>query len=220
MHQLGESLANYVDTASIPVQILFVDDGSTDGSLASIKQLVTQYPFMHFIAFEHNQGLTTAIKAGIDAADTELVGYIDADLQTSPEDFELLLAELNEHDAAVGYRVDRKDSFSKRIQSKVGNQLRRWLINDGVIDTGCPLKVIRTEVAKNLPLYHGMHRFIPALIQLDGGTVQQVPIRHFPRTTGKSKFTVYNRSYQLIHDILAYRWMRKRKRNYKVKEQA
>jgi len=108
------------------------------------------------------------------------------------------------------------DTLSKKIQSLIANSIRRALINDGIIDTGCPLKVMKTEIAKKIPFFDGMHRFIPALIQLQGGNVKQIKVQHFERIAGKSKFNLFNRSLKPLQDAFAYRWMRSRYINYSV----
>jgi len=173
-------------------------------------------PNFEFIKFSRNFGLSTAIKAGIDHITTPLAGYIDADLQTTPFDFDLLLSEMEDNTLITGYRGNRKDTLSKRIQSKIANFIRRTLINDGIIDTGCPLKIMRSAAAKKIPFFDGMHRFIPALLLLQKGTVKQVNVRHFPRIAGKSKFNIFNRSIKPLQDAFAYRWMRKRYINYEI----
>jgi len=156
------------------------------------------------------------MKAGIDAADSEYLGYMDADLQTTPEDFNLLLEHIKEYEMVMGIRVNRKDSLFKNLQSKIANGFRRMMTNDGVSDTGCPLKVMRTDYAKRIPFFTGMHRFLPALIQLQNGRVKQVPVRHFPRMAGVSKYHLWNRLISPFIDCFAYRWMRKRYINYTV----
>ncbi len=205
-------------SSSLPTTVLFVDDGSIDGSLSKIKQIAEQDSRFHYLSFSENQGLSAAIKAGIDYTTSSHVGYIDADLQTTPFDFERFTPYLEEYVAVVGYREKRKDTVSKRIQSKIANSIRRSLINDQIIDTGCPLKIIRTDVAKSIPFFHGMHRFIPALIQLQGNKVKQVPVQHFDRIEGESKFNLLNRSIGPLTDAFIYRWMKNRYIQYQVKE--
>jgi len=221
IERIAQSFSNYfASKCSVLAQVLFVDDGSSDNSLKLITALHNTDSRFQYIAFTENRGLSAAIKAGIDHIDTELTGYIDADLQTSPEDFELLLSHIKDYAAVVGYRAKRKDTFSKRIQSKIANSFRRMLINDGIIDTGCPLKIIRTDAAKNIPFFKGMHRFIPALIQLQGKKVHQVAVQHFERQAGKSKFNLLNRSIGPFTDAFVYRWMKRRYINYKIKEKS
>ena len=160
--------------------------------------------------------MSTAVKAGIDAAFSQFTGYIDADLQTAPEDFNLLIPHVNDYEMVMGIRANRKDSFVKGMSSKIANGFRRFMTKDGIEDTGCPLKIIRTDYAKRIPLFTGMHRFLPALIMLQNGTVKQVPVQHFPRVAGVSKYNLANRLVGPFIDCFAYRWMKKRYINYSV----
>ena len=142
---------------------------------------------------------------------------MDADLQTDPEDFNLLLEDIASYAMVIGIRANRKDSFFKNLQSKIANGFRRMMTGDGAIDTGCPLKVLHTDVARRLPLFKGMHRFLPALVLLqDGCSYKQVPVRHYPRVAGKSKYHLWNRLWGPFADCFAYRWMKPRYINYKI----
>lgn len=218
IERLASTFLDYFKQSKTKSKVLFIDDGSTDDSFAKIEAVCQNNLDFSYLKFKTNCGLSSAIKAGIDYISTPLIGYIDADLQTSPSDFEKLLADINNYSAVIGFRGNRKDTFSKNIQSKIANSIRRLLINDGIIDTGCPLKVIHTHVAKKLPFFDGMHRFIPALIKLQGGTVKQINVRHFERLAGKSKFRFFNRSIKPLQDSFAYRWMRSRYINYIVEK--
>jgi len=193
-----------------------VNDGSEDNSLQKIKDFSARYPTMFYIGFEKNKGLSAAIKAGIDNVNAPYTGYIDADLQTSPEDFERLLPYRTAYELVTGVRTGRKDPIGKRLSSKFANGFRRIFTSDGMDDTGCPLKVMQTHSAKRIPFFKGMHRFLPALVLLQEGKVKQVPVRHFPRIAGKSKFHLWNRLIGPLGDCFAYRWMKKRYINYRV----
>jgi len=217
LDRLAEVLKQYMKQASVKSKVLFVDDGSTDGSLEKIQAISTD-PDFSYIRFKQNRGLSSAIKAGIDHCRTPILGYIDADLQTTPFDFDKLLEEIKENDAVIGYRAKRKDTVSKKIQSKIANKIRRSLIDDGIIDTGCPLKVIKTDMAKRLPFFDGMHRFIPALILLESGKVKQLEVQHFEREAGQSKFNIFNRSIRPLQDAFAYRWMKNRYISYEIED--
>jgi len=218
IERLTQTLRGYLAQSSTKSKVLFIEDGSTDNGFELLKKACDTNEDFEYLKFKQNYGLSTAIKAGIDYCNTELVGYIDADLQTTPFDFDLLLENIGDYTMVMGFRGDRQDTISKKLQSKIANFVRRSLINDGIKDTGCPLKVIRTKAAKHIPFFDGMHRFIPALILLQGGTVTQVNVKHFPRIAGKSKFNLFNRSIRPLQDTFAYRWMRNRYINYEVQE--
>lgn len=211
-----ERLAAYLPTAARKACVLFVNDGSKDDSGRRIAEICSRQPDMFYISFERNCGLSAAIKAGFDAAESPLVGYIDADLQTAPEDFNLLLPYAPDFELVMGIRANRKDTGFKRLQSKIANSFRRFMTGDDAVDTGCPLKVLHTDVARRIPMFTGMHRFLPALVGLQEGRVKQVPVRHFPRTAGVSKFSLRNRLIGPTMDCFAFRWMRPRWYNYKI----
>lgn len=216
IERLEKELGSYLKAASVRACVLFVDDGSKDQSKPGIIRICRDHPDFFYLSFTRNNGLSAAIKAGIDCTESPFVGYIDADLQTSPEDFELLLPFRNDYELAMGIRTGRKDSLGKKISSKIANSFRRMMTHDGVEDTGCPLKVLNTAYAKRIPFFTGMHRFIPALIQLQNGKVKQVSVRHFERLEGTSKFHLWNRLISPFMDCFAYRWMKKRYINYTI----
>lgn len=217
LQRVEEKLSAYLKTAPLQTSILFVDDGSSDKSLPHIQKICNRNPDFHFISFSENKGLSAALKAGFDVVDSKLVGYIDADLQTDPEDFNLLLQEIDHYDLVTGVRQDRKDSFKKNMSSKIANGIRRTFTHDDMDDTGCPLKVIQTASAKKIPMFSGLHRFLPAMILLQNGKVKQVPVRHFPRIAGKSKYHLWNRLIGPLTDCFAYIWMKKKYINYDIK---
>lgn len=213
---LEERLSQYLVKASRKACVLFVNDGSSDSSAKRIAEICERQNDMFYISFEKNCGLSAAIKAGFEAAESPLVGYIDADLQTAPEDFNLLLNYADEYEMVMGIRANRKDSGFKRFQSKFANGFRRMMTGDDAVDTGCPLKVLKTSVARRIPMFTGMHRFLPALVGLQEGRVKQVEVRHFPRVAGVSKFSLRNRFWGPMKDCFAFRWMRPRWYNYKI----
>lgn len=214
---LCRRLGDYLPKAACGACVLMVDDGSTDNSLTLIKEECSRRPDFHYISLAKNSGLSAAMKAGIDHTTTEYVGYIDADLQTDPEDFNLLLEHIADHELVTGIRANRKDSLFKKLQSKIANSFRRMMTGDGVQDTGCPLKVMHTANAKKIPFFTGLHRFLPAMILMQGGRIKQVAVRHYPRTAGVSKYHLWNRLKGPFLDCFAYRWMKKRYIDYDVK---
>lgn len=219
IYALEERLRAYLPAAfqgGQPACALFVNDGSKDDSPARLKEICSRNEHFYYLDLARNSGLSAAMKAGIDATCSEYVGYMDADLQTTPEDFDLLLPHMSEYEMVMGIRTGRKDSFVKNISSRIANGFRRMMTHDGIEDTGCPLKVLRTDYAKRIPFFTGMHRFLPALIQLQGARVKQIPVRHFPRTAGQSKYHLWNRLAGPFMDCFAYRWMRKRYIDYRT----
>ncbi|RMB58550.1 glycosyltransferase [Dokdonia sinensis] len=206
----------YFKTAVAKSKVLFVNDGSKDNSQHIIEEICSRNSDFEFISFVENRGLSAAIKAGFDNTDTELVGYIDSDLQTAPEDFNILIKEIGTYDLVTGVRADRKDSFVKNMSSKIANGIRRSFTHDGMDDTGCPLKIIKTDYAQRIPMFKGLHRFLPAMILLQNGKVKQVPVRHFPRIAGEAKFGLWNRLLGPLMDCFAYLWMKKKYINYNI----
>jgi len=209
-------LTKYLKVCSLKADVLFINDGSSDNSQKLIEDICQSNPLFSFIEFRENRGLSTAIKAGFDHVKSDLVGYIDSDLQTSPADFNLLLEEIDEFDLVTGVRSNRKDSFVKNISSTIANKIRRAFTHDGMDDTGCPLKIIKTDHAKKIPMFNGLHRFLPAMILLQGGKIKQVPIQHYPRIAGEAKYHLWNRLFGPLVDCFAYLWMKKKYINYNI----
>ena len=215
-----ETMDTFLQQSPVSTEVLFVNDGSKDNSLHQIKEICQQKAGYRYISLDKNRGLSTAVKAGIDTTESKYVGYIDSDLQTTPLDFLKYFQYLPEYQMVNGIRQNRKDTFVKKMSSKIANAFRRKMINDGMEDTGCPLKIMDTEYAKRIPFFDGMHRFLPALIQLQGGKVKQLPVQHFERFAGTSKYHLFNRLLGPLQDTFAFRWMRKRYINYQIAEQS
>ncbi len=217
IERLTDSLSKYINRARKTIKVLFINDGSSDGSLQLLKAVCSSNAHFEYIDFKQNAGLSAAIKAGFDHSNTPLTGYIDADLQTDPRDFDLLLEHIGEYDLVTGVRADRKDSFLKNTSSKIANAIRNAFTHDGMDDTGCPLKIIKTSYAKKIPLFDGLHRFLPAMVLLQKGRIKQVPVRHYERIAGKSNFGLSNRLISPLIDCFAYLWMKSRYINYEIK---
>ncbi|OOG76469.1 glycosyltransferase family 2 protein [Algoriphagus sp. A40] len=208
----------YINSSKFEVNLLFVNDGSTDNSLNEIKKLAALHDYVGYISFEKNAGLSAAIWAGFEKSTTQWVGYIDADLQTDPIDFLKLEAMLPAYDFVTGRREGRKDSTVKKMSSTFANWFRDSMLHDGVHDSGCPLKIMSRSVAMDMPFFKGMHRFFPALALIQGKKVKEIPVKHFPRITGKSKFNLWNRLLSPLQDTLALRWMMNRQSVYTISE--
>jgi glycosyltransferase involved in cell wall biosynthesis len=216
--RVEKELMQYLKIANMKTCILFVNDGSTDGSQVLLEGICKRNEGFNYIEFKENRGLSAALKAGFDDVDTEYLGYIDSDLQTDPMDFNLLLEKIGEYDLVTGVRSNRKDSFVKNISSKIANGIRRAFTKDGMDDTGCPLKVIKTDMARKIPMFKGLHRFLPAMILLQKGQIIQIPVKHFPRVAGKAKYGLWNRILGPLSDCFAYLWMKRKYINYEIKK--
>lgn len=217
INRIYEAVNSYFQQCPVSACLLFVDDGSTDGSLQKIQQLCERSESFFYISLEKNSGISAALKAGIDQTMSPYVGYMDADLQTDVRDFDLLLKHITKYKLVTGIRVSRQDSVFKRMQSFMANRFRRLITHDGATDTGCPLKLMQTDYAKRIPFFTGMHRFIPALMLLEeGGSYVEVPIRHYPRVAGVSKFNLRNRVLNALVDCIAYKWISVRYIRYTI----
>ena len=219
LRQLVVEMDKFLAQSPVQTTVLFVNDGSTDGSLPLLREICQPGTPYEYISLSENRGLSTAIKAGIDHCRSTLVGYIDSDIQTTPLDFLRFFEFFPEYDMVNGIRAKRQDTFVKKASSKIANSVRRTLINDGIEDTGCPLKILKVEYARRLPLFHGLHRFLGALVQLQGGRVKQISVQHFPRFAGTAKYTLWNRAWKPLVDTFGFRWIRSRWKNYEIGEQ-
>ena len=219
LSRVEEQLSRFLPTSCMKACVLLVNDGSSDDSLKLMKEICQRQPDFFYISSNENHGLSSAMKAGIDTVESKYMGYIDADLQTNPEDFNLLLEYAPEYELVTGIRAKRKDSVFKKLQSKIANGFRRAMTGDTATDTGCPLKVMRTDIAKRIPFFNGMHRFLPALFALEHARFKELPVRHYPRIAGVSKYHLWNRLAGPFNDCFGYRWMKKRYIRYHIDEE-
>jgi glycosyltransferase involved in cell wall biosynthesis len=203
-------------------EVIVVDDGSTDGTLETLKALRRQYPELRIISFERNAGQTAAFAAGFRAARAPIVVTLDADLQNDPADIPRLIETLQRTGATAvaGYRATRRDTAWKRLQSRIANGVRNRLNGEVIRDTGCSLKAFRTDAVRALPLFAGMHRFLPTLIKMQGGTVTEIAVGHRPRKHGVTKYGMWNRVLRSLIDAFVVRWMQGRVLRYRVREEA
>jgi dolichol-phosphate mannosyltransferase len=200
--------------SGLDYEIIFVDDGSTDGTV----QRIALEPRIRVVQFERNAGQSAAMYAGLQNARGAAAVLIDGDLQNDPADIPKLLAEIERGaDLVCGYRAERKDTFVKRVTSRVANFVRSRFTKDGVRDTGCTLKAMRRECIAALLPFKGMHRFIPALIKGAGYRLVEVPVNHRPRKFGQSKYGLGNRALRATTDMFGVRWLLSRRLNYKVR---
>ncbi len=188
-----------------PYEIIFVDDGSRDKTRAEAEACAP----VKLIVFRKNFGQTAAFDAGIKAATGDVIITLDGDLQNDPADIPLLLAKIDEgYDVVSGWRYKRQDPWSKKIPSRIANFLRKILIHDNIHDSGCSLKSYRRECFKDIDLFGEMHRFIPAILQLEGFRVAEVKVSHHPRVHGLTKYN-WKRGMKGFVDMLAIWFWRK-----------
>jgi glycosyltransferase involved in cell wall biosynthesis len=199
-------------------EMIFVDDGSSDGSRKILKEMVSQYPQIRILGFKKNCGETAAGAAGLKETKGDVIITIDADLQNDPKDIPRMLEYLKEYDMVTGWREKREDSWAKQITSKIANSIRNWLSGEAIRDSGCTFRVYKRKCLQNLKYYKGMHRFMPTLVKLEGFRVIEIPIAHHPRKFGKSKYTTWNRMWRAFVDLLAVKWMKSRSIHYEIEE--
>jgi dolichol-phosphate mannosyltransferase len=199
-------------------EIVFVDDGSTDGTLAMIRNEAQTDPRVRYVSFNRNYGKTAALLAGLRATKGSLIATMDGDLQNDPADIPMMLAALENSDMVCGIREKRMDSPVRRISSRAANTVRIRLIHDDTIDMGCMLHVFKRECLSSIKLFEGMHRFFSTLVRMEGFQIIQVPVKHHPRLQGEAKYGVRNRIFVWIKDLLAVRWMQSRHIHYTIKE--
>ena len=216
--QLIKTLESCDESRSSPFEILFIDDGSTDGSSDVLDQLATDYPRVRVFHFDRNYGQSSAFDAGFKHSIGDLVITIDGDLQNDPADIGTLLPHVKTFDLVCGWRTNRHDSLVRTLSSRIANAVRSAVTGDRVHDTGCSLKIFRRAVVDKLQLFNGMHRFFPALALMHGFTVTEVPVRHYPRAHGLSKYGVGNRLFKSLYDLIAVRWMQTRVLRYTFRD--
>lgn len=197
-------------------EILLVDDGSGDGSVAVMRELAEKDPRVRVILLDGHYGQSAALDAGFRAVTAPVVATLDADLQNDPADLPMLLSHLDRADVVNGVRVERRDSLVKRISSRVANAVRNRVTGESVTDVGCSLRVMRTVHLRRIKLYRGLHRFLPTLLALEGARLVEVPVSHRPRCYGRSKYGVLNRLFTGLVDLFAVRWMKQRALRYRA----
>ena len=198
-------------------ELVLVDDGSTDGTEALLRAEAARDPRLVIVRFEKNAGQSAALAAGLTRARGEVVVTLDADLQNDPADIPTLLAALADADVVSGVRAKRHDSWIRRVSSRVANATRRAVIGDAITDIGCSLKAYRREALVGLPMFVGVHRFLPALCAFRGARVVEVPVHHRARTRGVSKYGMGNRLWRGIHDLVGVSWLKRRLLRYRVR---
>jgi glycosyltransferase involved in cell wall biosynthesis len=215
---LFSRLVEVLNGLHTPFEMIFVDDGSTDGSRKVLKEMINQYPPLRLIGFKENRGLSTALLAGMREARGRKIVTLDSDLQNDPADIPKLLEHLGHYDMATGWRQKREDPWLKKISSKIANAVRNRLSDERIHDSACTLRAFRRECLQDIWVFNGMHRFLSTLVKMEGYRIVEVPVSHHPRRFGKSKYNIRNRLWRSFIDLLVVRWMKRRRIRYEIEE--
>lgn len=215
-NQLTKVLGSLEQSHTAPFEIVYVDDGSTDGSSQLLDEIRQQTPEVRVLHFDRNHGQTAAFDAGFRHAKGELIATLDGDLQYDPADLTKLLPLTIDYDLVCGRRQKRLDNIIRQISSRTAYLIRNAVTHDGIHDTGCSLKIFRRSVIERMALFHNMHRFFPALAKMHGFSVTEVLVQHFPRAHGHSKYGIGNRLFAGLYDLIAVKWMQTRCFRYKI----
>ncbi len=205
-------------------EVVYVDDGSTDGTLDRLKALQRGFPRLRVLRHARCCGQSTAIRTGVAAARGAWIATLDGDGQNDPADILRLLAvrEAEGGEGArlmvAGWRRRRHDDWLRRVSSRVANAVRAWLLHDGTPDTGCGLKLFPRTLFLELPYFDHMHRFLPALARRAGARVVSVEVNHRPRTRGRSKYGLHDRLWAGLVDLAGVMWLMRRSRLPEVEE--
>lgn len=199
-------------------EVMWVDDGSTDGSLEELNRLNTERPQHRYISLETNVGQSAALHAGFGYAQGSIIATLDGDGQNDPADLVKMVVMIEEGraDMVNGYREKRQDSLSRLVASRIANCARNVMTGRTVRDVGCSTRVFRRECVEDLPTFRGMHRFLPTIISLKGYSLAEVPVNHRPRLSGQTKYTISNRLWVGLADLFGVLWFRKRHFHYRV----
>ena len=198
-------------------EIVMVDDASTDDSVAMLAAAAAADPCVRPVFLAERVGQSGALAAGLTRVRGAIVVTLDADLQNDPADLPKVLAALEGADVVSGIRTGRKDTWVRLVSSRIANAVRRALIGDHITDIGCSFKAYRREALEGLPMFVGVHRFLPALCQFRGARVIEVPVSHRARRHGVSKYGVSNRLWRGIHDLIGVSWLKVRLIRYSIR---
>lgn len=208
VEELHERIARALDRSTYEYEVLFVDDGSRDGTVRLLRDIASRDARVRVIKLRRNYGQTPSMRAGIDAAAGEVIVTMDGDLQNDPEDIPSLVAHLDQgYDLVAGWRRNRQDALiSRKVPSRIANWLIAQVVSVPIRDNGCSLKAYRAAVIKRTPLYSEMHRFIPAMVTAGGGRIAEVPVRHHPRLRGTSKYGI-SRTGKVLLDMITVKML-------------
>jgi len=201
-------------------EIIIVDDGSTDDSLAILRGLKGRIRALRVLVMSKRSGQTAAMEAGFLASRGKYVVTIDADLQNDPADIPAMieLLDADKADMVTGHRHKRQDNWLRKFSTRVANGVRNWLLHETIADSACSLKAYKGEIIPKLKLFDGLHRFLPTIVKMNGFRVLEIPVNHRPRTRGKAKYGMWNRVFRALRAAFAVRWMQRHALVYEVKE--
>ncbi len=201
-------------------ELVIVDDASTDATPRVLEELRGIVPELRPLRLESQVGQSGALMAGVHASKGDWIATLDADLQNDPADLITLWEVLGDNDVALGWRLNRQDTWSRRLISRLANRVRNTVLGQSIRDTGCSVRVFRREHALRLPLFQGMHRFLGPLLLRQGCRLVQVAVNHRPRAHGRSHYNIWNRSIRVVVDLMGVAWLMRRPIRYRVVEAA
>ncbi len=219
IHAVADEIKSVMERQRYAWECIWVDDGSTDRSLDIMRTICAADPRHRFISFEKNFGKAAALIAAFEEARGALIAMMDGDGQNDPADIPTF-AEMIESGAADmvnGYRARRRDNLVRKVSSLIGNAFRKRVTGGTVRDAGCGFRVFRKECVRSLPVFAGMHRFLPTLAVLKGFRLAEAPVNHRPRMSGKSKYSINNRLWVGLADTFGVLWLQKRAVSYKIR---
>jgi dolichol-phosphate mannosyltransferase len=205
-------------------EVIYVDDGSTDATPARLAEALRKYPRLRVLSHRESCGQSAALMSGFRAARGEWIATLDGDGQNDPADIPKLIAARDAGNQAAnlqlvaGYRRKRQDTWIKRMSSRIANAVRAGLLGDATPDTGCGLKLIQRAAVLELPFFDHLHRFLPAMVQRNGGATVSVEVNHRPRSRGVSNYGLFDRLWVGIVDIVGVMWLQRRAKRPVVTE--
>jgi dolichol-phosphate mannosyltransferase len=207
---LAQETAAALANSPMTFELVFVDDCSTDATWQRIQQARQKDPRVRGVRHARNSGQSAALWTGICQTTAPIIATLDGDMQNDPADLPRMLSELAKYDFICGWRTKRKDTWVRRVSSKIARSARRWVLKADFADTGCALRVFKRDVLDGLFPFNGMHRFLPILAAYNGAKTLEIPVNHRPRFAGVSKYGVWNRLGRGIFDLIGVSWYHKR----------
>ncbi|OPX96801.1 MAG: Undecaprenyl-phosphate 4-deoxy-4-formamido-L-arabinose transferase [Syntrophorhabdus sp. PtaB.Bin027] len=210
---LGNEINMAMENVTLPWECIWIDDGSTDTTVGELKKLSACDARHRLVILARNFGQSAALSVGFQNATGDILVTLDGDGQNDPADIPRLIEKLQKHGADMvnGVRQKRHDSFVRKISSRIANNFRDWVTGDRVTDVGCSVRVFKRECVKGIPVFKGMHRFLPTLVRMQGYThIMESLVNHRPRVRGKTKYGIQNRLWVGLADLAAVKWMQSR----------